>query len=88
MNNWTENDNELNKTFEFDSFLDAINWMVKASVEIEKQNHHPRWTNVYNKVQVSLSTHDEGNTITDKDRELAKALDLIEMSGYLGLKKG
>ena len=84
MNSWTENDNELNKTFEFHSFLDAINWMVKASVEIEKQNHHPRWTNVYNKVQVSLSTHDEGNTITQKDRELAKALDLIEVSGSLG----
>jgi 4a-hydroxytetrahydrobiopterin dehydratase len=88
MNNWNENDNELNKTFEFHSFLDAINWMVKASVEIEKQNHHPRWTNIYNKVQVSLSTHDKGNTITDKDRELAKALDLIEMNGSLGLKKG
>jgi 4a-hydroxytetrahydrobiopterin dehydratase len=58
--------------------------MVKASVEIEKQNHHPRWTNVYNKVQVSLCTHDEGNTITDKDRELAKALDLIEVRGSLG----
>ena len=77
MNNWTENNNELNKTFEFNSFMDAINWMLKASVEIEKHNHHPKWTNVYNKVQVSLCTHDEGNTITHKDRELAKALDLI-----------
>lgn len=84
MNSWTENNNELNKTFEFDSFMDAINWMVKASAEIEKQNHHPRWTNVYNKVQVFLCTHDEGNTITHKDIELAKALDLIEVSSSFG----
>jgi 4a-hydroxytetrahydrobiopterin dehydratase len=51
--------------------------MVKASVEIEKLNHHPKWTNVYNKVHVWLTTHDEGNTITQKDRNLAQALDLV-----------
>ena len=52
-------------------------WMVKAAFAIEKLNHHPEWSNVYNKVSVSLTTHDAGNTITDKDRELAKALDAI-----------
>ncbi len=78
MNNWNENNNELSKTFVFKSFMDAIQWMVKASVEIEQQNHHPKWTNEYNKVHVCLSTHDEGNTITSKDRALAHALDLIE----------
>jgi 4a-hydroxytetrahydrobiopterin dehydratase len=77
MNNWTENNNELSKTFEFKSFLEAIAWMVKASAEIENRNHHPKWTNVYNKVHVSLTTHDKGNTITEKDRELAEALDLV-----------
>ena len=77
MNNWTENNNELSKTFEFKSFIEAIEWMVKASAEIEKQNHHPKWTNVYNKVHVSLTTHDQGNTITEKDWVLAKALDLV-----------
>ena len=56
----------------------AIDWMVKASVEIDKQNHHPTWTNEYNKVHVCLTTHDEGNTITHKDRELAQALDTME----------
>ena len=75
MNNWTENNNELSKTFEFNSLLEAIAWIVKASAEIEKLNHHPKWTNVYNKVHVSLTTHDQGNTITQKDRELAVALD-------------
>jgi 4a-hydroxytetrahydrobiopterin dehydratase len=77
MINWIENNNELSKTFEFKSFLEAIAWMVKASAEIEKQNHHPKWTNVYNKVHVSLTTHDEGNKITSKDRALATALDLL-----------
>ena len=81
MNQWTETNNELKKTFVFSSFKDAIDWMVKASVEIEKQNHHPKWTNEYNKVHVCLTTHDEGNTITQKDKELAHALDIIEMNG-------
>jgi|694.fasta_scaffold01454_27 4a-hydroxytetrahydrobiopterin dehydratase len=81
MNNWTENNNELHKTFFFSSFLDAMKWMGKASVEIEKHNHHPKWTNEYNKVHVCLSTHDEGNTITHKDRLLAQALDEIKANG-------
>ena len=78
MSNWSENNNELTKTFESNTFMEAMNWMVKASVEIEKLNHHPKWTNEYNKVHVSLTTHDEGNTVTNKDRTLAKALDIIE----------
>lgn len=65
------------KTFEFTSFASAIAWMVKASFAIEKLNHHPEWTNVYNKVHVVLTTHDAGNTITDKDRKLATVLDGI-----------
>lgn len=77
MNTWTEVDNELCKTFEFASFEDAIAWMVKASIEIEKLNHHPTWTNTYNKVHVRLSTHDAGNVVTDKDRWLAEALDRL-----------
>jgi 4a-hydroxytetrahydrobiopterin dehydratase len=80
MNNWIENNNELQKTFVFGTFMEAINWMLKASAEIEKCNHHPTWTNTYNMVHVSLTTHDEGNTITHKDKELAQALDLINMN--------
>ncbi len=75
MNNWIEENNKLTKTFVFKSFVDALAWMVKASFAIEKLDHHPEWTNVYNKVHVSLTTHDAGNTITDKDRELAQVLD-------------
>ncbi len=77
MNNWVEKDNSLQKTFEFKDFLSAMAWMSKASIQIEKINHHPKWTNEYTKVHVVLTTHDKGNTVTDKDRELAKALDLI-----------
>lgn len=77
MNNWIEENNKLTKTFEFNTFADAITWMVKASFIIEKLNHHPEWTNMYNKVHVSLTTHDAGNTVTDKDRELANSLDAI-----------
>ena len=77
---WTENDNALHKTFKFKTFLDAIKWMEKASIEIDKLDHHPEWTNVYNKVVVKLSTHDAGNTVTEKDRQLAALLDRIEIS--------
>ncbi len=77
MNTWTEDNNELSKTFIFSSFKDAINWMVKASIEIEKMDHHPTWTNTYNKVHVRLSTHDAGNIVTEKDWKLAEMLDEV-----------
>lgn len=77
MNNWVTKENSLQKTFEFKDFLSAMAWMSKASIQIEKMNHHPKWTNEYTKVHVVLTTHDKGNTVTDKDRELANALDLI-----------
>ena len=77
MTNWKEENNKLTKTFLFNTFGEAIAWMVKASFEIEKLNHHPEWSNVYNKVHVSLTTHDKGNTITEKDKQLAEILDLL-----------
>jgi 4a-hydroxytetrahydrobiopterin dehydratase len=77
MNQWTERNNALHKTFRFSTFQEAMNWMVKASVHIESLNHHPKWTNVYNTVIVELSTHDEGNTVTEKDWILARLLDSI-----------
>lgn len=77
MTNWKEENNKLTKTFIFKTFVEAIAWMVKASFEIEKLNHHPEWSNVYNKVHVSLTTHDKGNTITEKDKQLAEIFDLL-----------
>ena len=76
-NNWIEKQNALEKTFIFKDFETAISFMVKASFTIEKLNHHPEWTNVYNRLFVKLTTHDAGNTITDKDRQLADALDKL-----------
>jgi 4a-hydroxytetrahydrobiopterin dehydratase len=75
--NWTEENNQLSKTFKFNSFAEAISWMVKAAFIIEKMNHHPEWSNVYNKVHVVLRSHDAGNIVTDRDRALAKALDTL-----------
>lgn len=76
-NNWEIIENKLCKTFVFKDFTAAIAWMVKASFAIEKLNHHPEWSNVYNKVEVKLCTHDAGNTISTKDYALADVLDLI-----------
>ena len=72
---WKEEDNKLTQTFKFENFVDAFGFMTKVALIAEKINHHPEWKNVYNKVEITLSTHDKGNTITDKDRKLAKAID-------------
>lgn len=77
MNSWIEENNKLSKTFTFKTFGDAMAWMVKASYHIEKMDHHPEWTNVYNKVHINLSTHDANNTVTDKDKQLAALLDSL-----------
>lgn len=74
---WEEKNNALHKTFEFKDFNAALSWMNKAAVKIDEMDHHPEWTNVYNKVTVKLTTHDAGNKITEKDRKLAEVLDKI-----------
>ncbi|WP_114748619.1 4a-hydroxytetrahydrobiopterin dehydratase [Pleomorphovibrio marinus] len=74
---WKEQDNQLQKTFEFDDFTEAFAFMTRVAFLAEKQQHHPDWSNVYNKVSIHLSTHDEGNKVTQKDRDLAKAIDEI-----------
>ena len=72
---WKEEDNKLTQTFKFKNFVEAFGFMSKVALIAEKMNHHPEWKNVYNKVDITLTTHDEGNTITEKDRKLAKAID-------------
>jgi len=74
---WKEENNELVKTFEFKDFNEAFGFMTRAAMIIEQHNHHPNWSNVWNKVTIKLTTHDEGNTITSKDRKLAEALDKL-----------
>ena len=83
---WTEENNKLNRTFKFKNFIDAFTFMTKVAFIAEKMNHHPYLTNIYNEVTISLSTHDEGDIITIKDRNLASEIDKI-YNGNKGLLK-
>jgi 4a-hydroxytetrahydrobiopterin dehydratase len=74
---WTEQDNSLHRRFTFRDFSEAFAFMTRVAIEAEKMNHHPKWTNVWNTVDVWLSTHDAGNTVTDKDRRLAEKIDAL-----------
>jgi 4a-hydroxytetrahydrobiopterin dehydratase len=74
---WTEQDNSLHRRFTFGDFSEAFAFMTRVAIEAEKMNHHPKWTNVWNTVDVWLSTHDAGNTVTDKDRRLAEKIDAL-----------
>lgn len=74
---WQETDNKLHRKFEFKNFSEAFAFMTRVALEAEKMDHHPLWTNVYNQVEVWLSTHDAGDVVTDKDRQLAKKIDAL-----------
>jgi 4a-hydroxytetrahydrobiopterin dehydratase len=74
---WEWSDNSLQKTFSFGSFKEAMGFLVRLAFEAEDMNHHPELTNVYNRVDVSLTTHDAGNTVTEKDLELAKRIESL-----------
>lgn len=74
---WQEENNQLVKTFTFKDFIEAFGFMTKVAFIAEKMNHHPEWTNVYNRVQIRLNTHDAGNIVTEKDRTLAKEIDKL-----------
>lgn len=75
--NWETNNNSLCATFQFKNFTTAFAFMTEVAFVAEKQNHHPNWSNVYNKVSFQLTTHDAGNTVTQKDYDLANAIDAI-----------
>jgi 4a-hydroxytetrahydrobiopterin dehydratase len=74
---WKEENNTLYKKFEFKDFSAAFAFMTRVAIAAEKANHHPLWTNVYNKVEIWLNTHDAGDIVTEKDRKLAKVIDTI-----------
>ena len=74
---WTESDNKLKREFKFKDLNEAISFINRIAVVSEKYNHHPEIYNVYNKVIISLCTHDQGSVITDKDYDLAKKIDDI-----------
>ncbi|MFT6638235.1 MAG: 4a-hydroxytetrahydrobiopterin dehydratase [Flavobacterium sp.] len=77
---WKEIDNALVKQFEFKNFIEAFAFMTKVALIAEKMNHHPEWKNVYNKVEIKLTTHDKGNIVTERDKKLANAIDELVQS--------
>jgi 4a-hydroxytetrahydrobiopterin dehydratase len=74
---WTEEDNQLKKSFTFKDFTEAFAFMTRVAFLAEAQHHHPNWSNVYNRVDIHLTTHDAGNVVTEKDRKLAQAIDQL-----------
>ena len=74
---WEEKNNTLYRRFEFKNFSQAFAFMTRVALAAEKMDHHPNWSNVYNTVEISLSTHDAGDVVTEKDRKLAKIIDAL-----------
>lgn len=72
---WQQQENTLYRSFSFKDFSEAFAFMTRVALLAEAQQHHPKWTNVWNTVEVWLTTHDAGNVVTDKDRRLAAAID-------------
>ena len=74
---WKEENNSLKRSFKFKDFVEAWAFMTQVALIAEKMDHHPEWRNIYNTVDITLTTHDKGNTITEKDRKLAKKIDAL-----------
>ncbi|HTB51363.1 MAG TPA: 4a-hydroxytetrahydrobiopterin dehydratase [Ferruginibacter sp.] len=74
---WKEEKNKLYRKFTFKDFSEAFAFMARVALAAEKMDHHPTWTNTWNTVEIWLSTHDAGNTVTEKDKLLAKKIDAL-----------
>ncbi len=74
---WEEQGNSLYKAVIFKDFQEAFSFMIRVAFLAEKNDHHPKWTNEWNKVEIWLSTHSAGNIVTEKDRNLAKEIDKL-----------
>lgn len=72
---WQEQDNALHANFEFKNFREAFAFMTEVAIIAEQVNHHPEWSNVWNKVTFKLYTHSAGNVVTGKDRQLAEMIE-------------
>jgi 4a-hydroxytetrahydrobiopterin dehydratase len=75
---WKEIDNKLHKAYQFKDFSAAFAFMTRVALLAEKHNHHPTWTNTYNKVEIWLSTHDAGDKVSEKDKLLAQEINLLK----------
>ena len=74
---WQQTDNKLYRKFQFKNFSEAFAFMTRVAIEAERMNHHPLWTNVYNRVEIWLNTHDAGDIITEKDIKLAEKINAL-----------
>lgn len=74
---WEEKENFLYRKFEFKDFNQAFSFITGVALAAEKMDHHPRWNNIYNVVEIWLNTHDAGDVVTEKDRKLAKLIDSL-----------
>ena len=74
---WTEEENQLKRSFTFKDFSEAFAFMTRVAFLAEAQQHHPNWSNVYNRVDIVLTTHDAGNVVTEKELKVAKAIDQL-----------
>lgn len=74
---WEEKDNKLVRNFKFKDFTEAFGFMTQVAIIAEKMDHHPNWSNVYNSVTIELSTHDAGDIVTERDHNLAQAIDQL-----------
>ena len=72
---WKEENNSLYRKFSFKDFSEAFSFMTRVALAAEKMDHHPKWTNTYDTVEIWLSTHDAGDVVTDKDKKLSKKID-------------
>lgn len=73
---WKTKNHKLHKEFQFDNFIEAFGFMTKVALLAESMNHHPEWTNVYNRVTIDLTTHDLGG-ISTYDFELAEKIEKL-----------
>lgn len=74
---WQEIDNKLQASFQFKNFAEAFAFMTEVALIAERLNHHPDWSNGWNRVDIHLCTHSAGHRVTEKDRELAAAIDEV-----------
>jgi len=74
---WLEENNKLYRKFQFKNFSEAFAFMTRVAIEAEKMDHHPEWKNVWNTVEIWLSTHDAGDIVTGKDKKLAAKIDSL-----------
>jgi 4a-hydroxytetrahydrobiopterin dehydratase len=77
LTGWESKGDKIKRDFEFNDFKTALSFIVRVGFDAEEQGHHPELFNVYNSVSISLSTHDAGGKVTEKDINLAKAIDAI-----------